>query len=67
MASILQEYGARVGLNFAVNRMPADGYFSTHWMRHPMSFGSTNPRRRQICCSACFINPMRTGMKAAGG
>jgi len=44
MASILQEYGSRAGLNFAVNRMPADGYFSTHWMRHPMTFGNTNPR-----------------------
>ncbi len=44
MASILQEYGARVGLNFAVNRVPSDGYWSTHWMRHPMTFGNTNPR-----------------------
>lgn len=44
MASVLQEYGARVGLEFAVNRMPADGYWSTHWMRHPLSFGNTNPR-----------------------
>lgn len=44
MASILQEYGSRVGLNFAVNRMPADGYWSTHWFRHPMTFGNTNPR-----------------------
>lgn len=44
MASVLQEYGARVGLEFAVNRMPADGYWSTHWMKHPLSFGNTNPR-----------------------
>jgi len=44
MASILQEYGARVGLNLAVNRVPADGYWATHWMKHPMSFGNTNPR-----------------------
>lgn len=44
MASILQEYGSRAGLNFAVNRMPADGYYSTHWMRHPMTFGNCNPR-----------------------
>ena len=44
MASVLQEYGARAGLSFAVNRMPADGYWSTHWMRHPLSFGNTNPR-----------------------
>jgi len=44
MASILQEYGSRVGLNLAVNRVPADGYWSTHWMRHPLSFGNNNPR-----------------------
>lgn len=44
MASVLQEYGARVGLKLAVNRMPADGYWSTHWMKHPLCFGNTNPR-----------------------
>lgn len=44
MASVLQEYGARVGLKIAVNRVPADGYWSTHWMKHPLSFGNTNPR-----------------------
>ncbi|MGC6330870.1 ABC transporter substrate-binding protein [Rhizorhabdus sp. FW153] len=44
MASILQEYGARVGLELAVNRVPADGYWSTHWMKHPLGFGNTNPR-----------------------
>lgn len=44
MGSVLQEYGARAGLNLAVNRMPADGYWSTHWMKHPLSFGNTNPR-----------------------
>jgi peptide/nickel transport system substrate-binding protein len=44
MASILQEYSSRIGLNLAVNRVPADGYWSTHWMRHPLGFGNTNPR-----------------------
>ncbi|QGP81050.1 ABC transporter substrate-binding protein [Sphingobium sp. CAP-1] len=44
MASIMQEYGSRVGLNLAVNRVPADGYWSTHWMKHPLGFGNTNPR-----------------------
>ncbi|NOW44192.1 peptide/nickel transport system substrate-binding protein [Novosphingobium sp. SG751A] len=44
MASVLQEYGARVGLDLAITRVPSDGYWSTHWMRHPLSFGSTNPR-----------------------
>lgn len=44
MASVLQEYGARVGLDLAITRVPSDGYWSTHWMRHPLTFGSTNPR-----------------------
>ncbi|MCE7796291.1 ABC transporter substrate-binding protein [Sphingobium sufflavum] len=44
MASILQEYGARAGLNLSVSRVPADGYWSTHWMKHPLGFGNTNPR-----------------------
>lgn len=44
MASVLQEYGARIGLNLAVNRVPSDGYWSTHWMKHPLTFGNTNPR-----------------------
>jgi peptide/nickel transport system substrate-binding protein len=44
MASVLQEYGSRIGLRLAVNRVPADGYWSTHWMKHPLTFGNTNPR-----------------------
>lgn len=44
MGSILQEHAAQVGLNLAVNRVPSDGYWSTHWMKHPLTFGNTNPR-----------------------
>lgn len=44
MGSILQEYGARIGLNLAVNRVPADGYWATHWMKHPLTAGNTNQR-----------------------
>jgi peptide/nickel transport system substrate-binding protein len=44
MASILQEAAAKIGLRLAVNRVPADGYWSTHWMKHPLTFGNTNPR-----------------------
>jgi peptide/nickel transport system substrate-binding protein len=44
MASVVQEYGSRIGVNFAVNRVPSDGYWSTHWMKHPLTFGNTNPR-----------------------
>jgi peptide/nickel transport system substrate-binding protein len=44
MASILQEASSKIGLRLAVNRVPADGYWSTHWMKHPLTFGNTNPR-----------------------
>jgi peptide/nickel transport system substrate-binding protein len=44
IASILQEAAAEIGLRLAVNRVPSDGYFSTHWMKHPLTFGNTNPR-----------------------
>lgn len=44
MASVLQEYASRIGLELAVNRMPADGYWSAHWMKHPLTFGNVNPR-----------------------
>lgn len=44
MASLVQEAAARIGLKLAVNRVPADGYWSHHWMKHPLGFGNTNPR-----------------------
>ncbi len=44
MASVLQESAANIGLHLAVNRVPSDGYWSNHWMKHPLSFGNTNPR-----------------------
>lgn len=44
MASVVQEYGSRAGLNLAVNRVPADGYWSTHWMKHALGFGTVSPR-----------------------
>jgi peptide/nickel transport system substrate-binding protein len=44
MASILQEAAGQIGFRLAVNRVPSDGYWSKHWMRHPMTFGNTNPR-----------------------
>ena len=44
MASLLQEEAAKIGLKLAVNRVPSDGYWSNHWMKHPLTFGNTNPR-----------------------
>ncbi|WP_213303169.1 ABC transporter substrate-binding protein [Paraburkholderia sacchari] len=44
MAELLQQAGAKIGVNLTVNRVPADGYWSQHWMKHPLGFGSVNPR-----------------------
>ena len=44
MGSLLQLSAAEIGLNMVVNRVPADGYWSNHWMKHPLGFGNVNPR-----------------------
>lgn len=44
MGSILQEHAAQIGLQLAVNRVPGDGYWATHWMKHPLTFGNNNAR-----------------------
>ncbi len=44
MASLLQLRASEIGLNLAVNRVPSDGYWSNHWMKHPLGFGNINPR-----------------------
>jgi peptide/nickel transport system substrate-binding protein len=44
MAEMMQLTAQKIGLNLAVNRVPADGYWSNHWMKHPLGFGSINPR-----------------------
>ncbi|WP_322019387.1 ABC transporter substrate-binding protein [Paraburkholderia tropica] len=44
MAELLQQAGAKIGVNLSVNRVPSDGYWSNHWMKHPLGFGNTNPR-----------------------
>ncbi|TKC79270.1 ABC transporter substrate-binding protein [Trinickia terrae] len=44
MAEMMQLAGQKIGLNIQVNRVPPDGYWSNHWMKHPLGFGSINPR-----------------------
>jgi peptide/nickel transport system substrate-binding protein len=41
---ILQQEAQKIGLNLDVKRMPSDGYWSNHWMKHPVGFGNINPR-----------------------
>jgi peptide/nickel transport system substrate-binding protein len=44
MALVMQHAARQMGLNLDVRRMPADGYWSQHWMKHPVGFGNINPR-----------------------
>ncbi|MCX4163861.1 MULTISPECIES: ABC transporter substrate-binding protein [Paraburkholderia] len=44
MAMLLQQVAPQAGLNLQVTRVPADGYWSNHWMKHPLGFGSVNAR-----------------------
>ena len=44
MAVLMQQAGQKIGLNLQVNRVAADGYWSNHWMKHPLGFGNINPR-----------------------
>ncbi len=44
MAQIIQLSAQKIGLNLDIKRTPADGYWSNHWAKHPLSFGNVNPR-----------------------
>ena len=44
IAVLLQQSAKQAGLNLTVDRLPSDGYWSNHWMKHPLSFGNINPR-----------------------
>ncbi|ASL46233.1 Glutathione-binding protein GsiB [Burkholderia sp. AD24] len=44
MAMLLQQVAPQAGLNLQVTRVPADGYWSNHWMKHPLGYGSVNAR-----------------------
>jgi peptide/nickel transport system substrate-binding protein len=44
IATFLQREAAKAGVNFEMRRMPADGYWAQHWMKHPVGFGMIQPR-----------------------
>ncbi|CAJ0816006.1 hypothetical protein LMG19087_02620 [Ralstonia wenshanensis] len=44
IALVLQQTAQRIGLDLDVKRMPADGYWSNHWLSSPVGFGNVNPR-----------------------
>jgi len=44
MALVMQQTAKNIGLDLDVKRMPADGYWSNHWLNSPVGFGNVNPR-----------------------
>lgn len=44
MAQLLQLSTQQIGLTLKVNRVPVGGYWTNHWMKHPLGFGNINPR-----------------------
>ena len=44
IALVLQQTAQQIGLDLDVKRMPADGYWSNHWLNSSVGFGNVNPR-----------------------
>jgi peptide/nickel transport system substrate-binding protein len=44
MALVMQQTAKSVGIDLDVKRMPADGYWSNHWLNSAVGFGNINPR-----------------------
>ena len=44
MAQLLQLSAQQIGLTLHINRVPAGGYWTDRWMKHPLGFGNVNPR-----------------------
>lgn len=43
-SQMIQQIARGAGLNFNIRRVPSDGYWSNHWSRDPVGYGSINPR-----------------------
>lgn len=43
-AMVLQQSANEIGLKVTIDRVPADGYWSTHWIKDPVHFGNVNAR-----------------------
>jgi peptide/nickel transport system substrate-binding protein len=44
MAVMLQQFGQSIGLALEVQQVPADGYWSQHWLQNAVGFGNVNAR-----------------------
>ncbi|PIJ45800.1 ABC transporter substrate-binding protein [Tatumella sp. OPLPL6] len=41
---MMQGLAQQAGLNLNIRRVPYEGYWSAHWMKDPIGYGSINPR-----------------------
>ncbi|WP_409362549.1 ABC transporter substrate-binding protein [Acidovorax soli] len=44
MALVLQQFGQLIGMTLDVQQVPADGYWSKHWLHSAVGFGNINTR-----------------------
>jgi len=44
IAQLMQLSAQQIGLKLDIKRVSADGYWSNHWMKHPLHFGSVSAR-----------------------
>lgn len=44
LTMLLQQAGVEIGMNFELQRVPADGYWSNYWLKAPFHVGHINPR-----------------------
>jgi peptide/nickel transport system substrate-binding protein len=44
MALVMQQTAKSIGVDLDIKRMPADGYWSNHWLNSAVGFGNINPR-----------------------
>ncbi|MCE0494957.1 ABC transporter substrate-binding protein [Vibrio salinus] len=57
IAVMMQQSAAEVGIKMDVQTKSADGYWSNHWAKHPLSFGNINPRpNADIIFSQFFLS-----------
>ncbi|MFE1597723.1 ABC transporter substrate-binding protein [Methylobacterium sp. ID0610] len=43
-AAVIQQAAGKIGLKLTIDRVPSDGYWSTHWLKDAVGFGDINAR-----------------------
>ncbi len=65
IAQLMQLSAQQIGLKFDIKRVPADGYWSNHWMKHPLGFGNIGARPTADLMFSLFFQSS-AGMNESG-